>query len=114
MNKSQIPSIEMISIKKLTLPENNPRTISVHAMQKLCDSIESDPNFLYCRPVLAYETVDGLEVYAGSQRVRAAKSLGYKEVPCIVDQTVTEDQVKQRTIKDNHHYGIDDYDLLSK
>lgn len=107
------PSIQLIPIKKLNLPESNPRTITKHAMNKLIASIESDPDFLFCRPILAYEGIDGLEVYAGSQRVRAAKKLGCDVVPCIISSKVNEQTIKQRVIKDNHHYGKDDYDSLA-
>jgi ParB-like chromosome segregation protein Spo0J len=107
------PSIQLIPLKKLTLPESNPRTITKHAMNKLIASIEADPTFLFCRPVLAYESIDGLEVYAGSQRVRAAKKLGITAIPCIISSKLDENLIKQRIIKDNHHYGQDDFDSLA-
>lgn len=108
---------ELIAISKLKLLEKNPRRITKEQMDKLCRSIENDPNFLECRPVLVnciyVDDKPYMHVYAGNQRVRAAKKLGMKEIPCIVEYDLDEATVKKRIISDNQHYGSWDFDELA-
>jgi len=104
---------ENIAIKNLTLLERNPRKITKEQMVKLCKSIEEDPAFLQNRPVLV-NYVDGKNiVYAGNQRVRAAKQLKMKTIPCIIEKDLPEDLVRKRIILDNKTYGIFDFDILA-
>jgi hypothetical protein len=106
-------TIEPIDISILTLPNDNPRKITKNQFEKLCKSIKEDPDFLNKRPVLV-NLVNGLHtVYAGSQRVRAAKKLGFKTIPCIVDFSLDGAIIKKRSIQDNVHHGEFDWDLLS-
>lgn len=108
--------IQDIEIKKLKLLDRNPRKITKEQMLKLEKSIEDDPNFLKCRPVLVRQYEDGtLEVYAGNQRVRAAKKLKWKSIPCIVeDYTILNDDIiRKRIILDNISMGEFDYDILA-
>lgn len=104
--------IQKIEIKKLTLLERNPRKISKEQFEKLCNSLRDDPGFFDARPCLVSPENDQLVVYAGNQRVRAAKKLKWKTVPCIVEE-VTEEIKKQRIIKDNKQYGEFDWDIMS-
>lgn len=106
-------TIEELDIKKLSLLENNPRRISKEQMKKLCDSLEGDPGFLSKRPILVNRVDGKLSVYAGNQRVRAAKKLKWKKVPCIVEDNLDKELVKSRVIKDNQTYGEFDYDILA-
>ncbi len=107
--------IQMIPIKQLTLLEDNPRKIDKDQFSKLVASLESDPGFLDCRPILVNRVPDAgkLLVYAGNQRVRAAKKLGWKEVACIVEDDLEDEVMKKRTILDNKHNGEWDFDLLA-
>lgn len=119
--------IEQLKIQKLTLLENNPRKISREQLQKLKESLTSDPTFLEKRPVLVNRVIeekevleDGTEffhykyiVYAGNQRVRAAKALGWKMIPCLVDYNIDKELMKSRAIKDNKSVGSWDYDILA-
>jgi len=103
---------ENFPIKHLTLLERNPRKISKEQMNKLCKSIEQDLAFLWNRPILV-NLVDGKHVvYAGNQRVRAAKMLKMKEIPCIIEE-LQDAVVKQRILKDNKTYGKFDWDILA-
>lgn len=109
---------ELIKISKLKLLENNPRRITKDQMDKLCRSIENDPKFLECRPILVNcIVIDGVKeimhVYAGNQRVRAAKKLGMKEITCIVEYDLDEETVKKRVVQDNAHHGEWDWDILA-
>ena len=113
-NNSMIPFIEEIPINDLILYENNPRRISKDQFEKLKDSISKDRDFFYCRPCLVSVTPNGdLLVYAGNQRLRAAQSLGWTHVPCIVNDELTEVQIKTRVIKDNKCFGTFDDDMLA-
>ena len=121
--------IEFIPISKLRLLDRNPRTISKDAMEKLCKSIKDDPEFLKARPVLVnktcvypilnvqdeknYKKIDTYIVYAGNQRVRAAKKLKMKEIPCIVENDLCPEIMKKRTILDNKTFGEFDFDMLA-
>ncbi len=103
----------MIEIKHLKLLDKNPRKIDKAQFKKLCDSLEDDPEFFGNRPCLV-NIVDGVyNVYAGNQRVQAAKKLGWKLVPCILEENVPEDRIRKRIIKDNVSMGIFDWDILS-
>lgn len=103
---------EYVFISQLTLLENNPRTISTTQFDKLVKSLVEDPKFLEKRPVLVNKIGDELLVYAGNQRVRAAQSLGWKQICCDIEEDVDIDIMKSRVIKDNKTYGSFDDDLL--
>jgi len=105
-------SIDSIPIKDLTLLDRNPRKITKDQFDKLCKSIQNDPSFLFNRPCLVNNKDNQLIVYAGNQRVLAAKKLGWKDIPCIIDIDLSEEIVKERIIKDNKHYGEFDFDIL--
>lgn len=103
-----------VKISELTLLENNPRKIDKEQFNKLCKSLEEDAEFFFCRPCLVASYDDGkLVVYAGNQRVLAAKKLGWKQVPCIIYKDLSEETIKSRIAKDNQHYGDWDYDILA-
>lgn len=105
--------IRNVSIKDLVLLKDNPRKITKDELTRLCDSLVNDPTFLHCRPVLVNQ-VDGiLNVYAGNQRVQAAKKLKWKEIPCIIEKDLSLDLMKSRVLKDNKHAGEFDYDMLA-
>ncbi len=105
--------VQMIPIKQLTLLEDNPRKIDKDQFSKLVASLDADPGFLDCRPILVNNNGAQLVVYAGNQRVRAAKKLGWKEVACIIEIGLEDEVMKKRTILDNKHNGEWDYDLLA-
>jgi len=106
--------LELIELDDLILAEENPRTISKDEMDKLCKSMREDPDFINCRPILVNKNKDKkLIVYAGNQRVRAAKILGWKKIPCILEFDLSDEKMKIRMILDNRHNGQWDYDLLA-
>ncbi len=110
-----MPEIENILISKLKLLENNPRKITKEQFAKLCKSLEKDPDFFWQRPCLVNKSEygDTLTVYAGNQRVRAAKKLKWKEVPCIIEFDLPQDIINERIIRDNKTYGEFDFDILA-
>lgn len=102
-----------ISISKLVLYEKNPRKITKDQMAKLTNSIKQDSDFLKERPILV-NLVDGKYwVYAGNQRVQAAKKLGMKEIPCSVVENLPDDVMRKRIILDNKTFGEFDLDILA-
>lgn len=105
--------ITFIPIKKLKLNEKNPRKIDKDQFEKLCKNIENDPEYFNMRPCLVNETKEGMIIYAGNQRLRAAKKLGKKDVPCIVTNDIDPELLKKRVVLDNIHHGEHDYDILS-
>ena len=94
-------SIGKISIEKLSLWEKNPRTIKDKRFKELCKSLKDDPSFMELRPILA--TKEG-RIYAGNMRYRAAKELGWTEVPAILTD-IDEKLANERAIKDNNQFG---------
>lgn len=108
-----MPEIQLIEIKRLTPLENNPRQIDKPQFKKLCTSIEEDPDFFGLRPCLVNDDGKTLTVYAGNQRLQAAKSMGWKLVPCIISSSLDHQVLKKRILKDNAHYGDFDWDILS-
>lgn len=105
--------LQEIEVSKLILSEKNPRYISKEKFDKLCESLKHDPAFVKARPVLVNLINDKYIVYAGHQRIRAAKKMKWKTIHCDVEENLHELIVSERTIKDNAHYGAWDFDLLS-
>ena len=110
MNERQIVEL---NIKDLVLLEKNPRKIRSDQMQKLEKSLQDDPDFLWKRPVLVNHSSNIYTVYAGNQRVRAAKKLKWKTIPCIVDIDLSEEIIQSRIAKDNLHSGEWDFEVLA-
>lgn len=109
-----MPEITNLRISTLKHYERNPRKISKDQFEKLKNNMLNDPEFLSRRPILVSQEEDGTNiVYAGNQRLRAAKKLGWKELPCIVDICLSEEDIKRRVILDNLHNGEYDYDILA-
>jgi hypothetical protein len=100
--------VAAVPLAKLRPAPWNPRTIRDERFKTLCRSIESDPEFLWRRPVLAM--ADGT-IYAGNMRFRAAEHLGLDTIPAVVED-IPEDLAKQRALRDNNTWGEWDEDAL--
>ena len=86
--------IEEISIEKLTPYENNPRN-NDGAVEAVANSIKQ---FGFKVPIV----IDGdYTIVCGHTRLKAAKLLGLEEVPCIVADDLTEEQIKAFRLADN-------------
>lgn len=94
----------------------NPRFIRDAKYKKLIDSITEDPDMMEVREVAVYDTGNaktGYVVVGGNMRFRAAKELGYKEVPCKIYPTETPpDKLRRFILKDNSSFGETDFDAL--
>lgn len=96
---------QRLKVSELRILDYNPRKIDKDDFLELKKSIINDPNFLEVRPILVNFTEGTYYIYAGTQRYLACLELGHKEVTCIVDTDLTEEQQKERMAKDNSHYG---------
>lgn len=101
MPKADTPIAQDVLLDRLTPAPWNPRTIRDERFKNLCRSIETDPEFMRLRPVLA--TTDGT-IYAGNMRYRAAQHLGWKSVPAILAD-IPEQLAKERALRDNAQWG---------
>lgn len=89
-------------------PEN-PRIIKDDSYKKLVNSLREFPEMIEIRSIVIDKNN---MVWAGNQRLEAARELGWKET--IVDQpNWNEDKLREFMIKDNLHSGYWDNDAIS-
>ncbi len=100
--------IEYRRLSELKLYAGNPRIISDEAVDAVAASIRE---FGFRVPILVDR--DGV-IVAGHARYRAAQKLGLTEVPVIVADDLTPEQIKAYRIADNRTAELStwDYDLL--
>lgn len=101
--------MKKVKIDSLQLWDKNPRTIKDKRFKALCKSLTDDPSFMELRPILA--TKEG-RIYAGNMRYRAAKELGWTEIPAILTD-IDDKLANERAIKDNNEFGEWNNDELS-
>lgn len=106
--------IEYRRVEELTLLEDNPRKISVEQMERLKESIDKNPDYFECRPVILSDRTGELVVIAGNQRVKAATAIGLEAVPTILLSGLTEEREKEIIIRDNVNNGEWDEELLAE
>lgn len=92
----------------------NPRKISKDELERLKRSLKEDPDWLEARPIALSDRTGELVVIAGNQRVKAAKALGLKEVPCVIYHCKDETEEKRKAIKDNHENGEWDEEIFAE
>jgi ParB-like chromosome segregation protein Spo0J len=103
-----------IPINKLKANPTNPRVLRDDKFAKLKASIQSFPDMLNKRPIVAVTDKDGkYMVLGGNMRMRACQDLGMKEVPVILADEWTEEQRREFIIKDNVGFGEWDWDQLA-
>ena len=92
----------------------NPRFIRDEKFEKLKKSLQDDPEMLGYRELLVYPLDDKKYIIiGGNMRYRAAKELGFTELPCkIIPKDVSVEKLKAYTIKDNNGYGDWDWNML--
>ena len=100
---------QLIKISKIKNNPNNPRLIKNDKFKKLVKSIQDFPEMLELRPIVVDES---MVVLGGNMRLKASIEAGLKEVWVEV-ATLTEEQKKEFTIKDNVSFGEWEYDLLA-
>jgi len=103
---------ETIQLSTIKGNPRNPRKISGDQLEKLCESIKRDPQFMKLRPIV----VDGEGmILGGNQRFAACKKLGMTEVPkewIVKAGDLSEEQRKRFVLVDNAPEGMSgEFDL---
>jgi hypothetical protein len=96
----------MIKLKDLKVNEDNPRSITGDAMEKLCKSIERDKKFMELRPIVVDEDN---HILGGNQRYKACIKLGMEEIPnkwIKKAGDLTEEEKKRFIVVDNAPEGM--------
>ena len=105
--------IQLVPIGTLKANPTNPRVLRDEKFAKLKASIQSFPDMLNYRGIVAVTDTDGkFMVLGGNMRLRALQELGIKEVPVMLADHWTEEQRREFTIKDNVGFGEWDWDQL--
>lgn len=95
--------VETVSIDKIKPYENNPRN-NDDAVDAVANSIKE---FGWQQPIVVD---NGGVIIAGHTRYKAAKKLGYKEVPIVVADKLTKEQVNAYRLADNKVGELADWD----
>lgn len=103
------PEITYIKIEDLKMYANNPRK-NDEAVEYVKESIKQ---FGFKVPVVIDKNY---EIICGHTRVKSAKQLGITEVPCIIADDLTDEQVKAFRLVDNKvsEFATWDFDLLNE
>lgn len=91
--------------EELVKLENNPRTITQEQLQKLKESIQSNPDYFEARPIILSDRTGELVIIAGNQRYDACVQLGIREVPTVLIPNLTEEREREIIIRDNVSNG---------
>lgn len=91
--------------EELVKLENNPRTITQEQLQKLKESIQSNPDYFEARPIILSDRTGELVIIAGNQRYDACVQLGIKEVSTVLISNLTEEREREIIIRDNVSSG---------
>ena len=91
--------------EELVKLENNPRTITQEQLQKLKESIQSNPDYFEARPIILSDRTGELVIIAGNQRYDACVQLGIKEVPTVLISNLTEEREREIIIRNNVSSG---------
>lgn len=95
--------IELIDIKNIKPYENNPR-INDKAVDHVANSIKE---FGFKSPIILDKNN---VIICGHTRFKAAKKLKLKEVPCVIADDLTEEQVKAYRLADNKTSELSEWD----
>ena len=97
-------------INCLISAEYNPRQLKKEQYQNIKDSLQ---RFGFVDPVIINKNKDRKNIIIGGhQRVKVAKDLDYKEIPCL-ELDLTLDKEKELNIRLNKNVGEWDYDVLA-
>jgi ParB family transcriptional regulator, chromosome partitioning protein len=89
--------IKNIPIEKLQVNKYQPREdFNQDALENLANSIKEKG---FIQPVLVRLKDNGYELIAGERRLRAAKKLGYKEIPAIIKEATDLDSLELSIIE---------------
>ncbi len=103
-----------IKIEDLKKNPNNPRIIKDEGFKKLKESLQSSKGKEHfdARPCIVSTRTGENIIIAGNTRFQAAKELGWKEVPTVIMEGLTEEQEQEIIIRDNVSNGEWDWNAL--
>ncbi|MFH1171914.1 MAG: DNA methyltransferase [bacterium] len=111
MNNQQL-TIHQVSIKDLRPAMYNPRTHSPEQLGQLKESIK---RFGLVDPIIVNSAPKRRNVVIGGHmRLKAAKELGYKEIPCVFVNIPDLGKEKELNVRLNKNTGAFDLSLLAK
>lgn len=102
--------IQTVRIEIIQGNRDNPRIVNKAKYEKLKKSIKDFPEMLNLRPLIVNEHN---VILGGNMRYKALVELGYKEIPVIRAEDLTERQAQEFIVKDNLSYGDWDFDILA-
>ena len=105
--------VEYRPLEALTPLENNPRWIKNDDFERLCASVQNNPELFEAQPIILSDRTGELVIIAGNQRYKAAKEVGLKEVPTVLLSGLTETKEKEIVIRTNVTNGRWDWDALA-
>lgn len=110
MSKNGNITTVQYDVKNLIFAEYNPRELTKDQHQDLKDSIT---RFGFVDPLIVNTHKERKNILVGGhQRLRIAKELGYKDVPC-VEVDLTPDKEKELNVRLNKNTGQWDWDSLA-
>lgn len=112
-NKKTKYKVEYRPLESLKPLENNPRYIKEEDFERLCASVQNNPELFEAQPIILSDRTGDLVIIAGNQRYRAAKEVGLKEVPTVLLTGLTEQKEKEIIVRTNITNGKWDYDRLA-
>ena len=112
-NRKTKYKVEYRPLESLKPLENNPRYIKEEDFERLCASVQNNPELFEAQPIILSDRTGELVIIAGNQRYRAAKEVGLKEVPTVLLTGLTEQKEKEIIIRTNVTNGKWDYDRLA-
>lgn len=98
------------SLKQL---ENNPRYIKKEDFERLCASVQNNPELFEAQPIILSNRTGENVIIAGNQRYKAAIEVGLREVPTILLEGLTEAKEREIIIRTNVQNGKWDWDILA-
>lgn len=106
--------MEIVYRKLADLKPNpkNPRKITQDKIERLAESIKSNPSYFEARPIILSDRTGELIIIDGEQRSKAAGFLAMTEVPTILMQGLTEEDEDEIMILGNVHSGVWDREKL--
>lgn len=104
--------IKYILVKDLIPSIYNPRKWNDKAIADLTESIKK---YGFCDPLLVNSAENRKNVLVGGHfRLKIAKDLGYKEVPCVYINIPDIEKEKELNLRLNQNLGSFDFELLAK
>jgi len=103
--------LQYLSTRELVGLKNNPRKITQKDLNILCDSIRLN-GFYEHRPCAVEQQGDTFVVLDGNQRLKAARRLKMKTVPCVIYTDLTDAERQEIIMRGNINNGTWDIDML--